>query len=259
MSDTTSLLLLCGIVFLAFWLGSLTGFGSTIFTLSLGAHLYPIDELLPIFAPVNLGLALYLVSRNRKHIETSFLLYRILPWMLAGFVVGFLLFLYWGKNPLLPRIYAGFVVLLAAAELYRWRSSSKPVPLASYLESGLLITSGVIHGLFSSGGPLLVYCTSRRIPDKRNFRGTMGAVWMVMGSLLVAGYSVEGYLDGESLSKSVFLLAPLAVGITVGEWCHTRVDAHRFRGIVYLLLCMVGLLLLLRNSQPSGVSVSEDF
>lgn len=49
---------------LAYTLEASTGFGSIVIALSLGALLLPIDQLLPVLEPLNIGMTGYLVSRH---------------------------------------------------------------------------------------------------------------------------------------------------------------------------------------------------
>ena len=69
-----SLLALCLIVLGAFTTEAAIGFGSTVLTVALGAHLFPIDRLLAAFVPVNVGLSAWLVLRNRHAIDGPLLL-----------------------------------------------------------------------------------------------------------------------------------------------------------------------------------------
>lgn len=58
----------------AYTLEASTGFGSIVIALSLGALLLPIDQLLPVLEPLNIGMTGYLVSRHWRLIDRGLLL-----------------------------------------------------------------------------------------------------------------------------------------------------------------------------------------
>src|SRR5690606_22466398 len=76
-------------ILLAYTLEALTRFGSIVIALSLGALLLPIDQLLPVLVPLNIGMTGYLVSRHWRLIDRRLLLGTILPGMLAGTLLGY--------------------------------------------------------------------------------------------------------------------------------------------------------------------------
>ena len=47
----------------------ISGFGSTIVTVSLGANIYPIDKIIFALFPLGITSNTYLVTRYRKHID----------------------------------------------------------------------------------------------------------------------------------------------------------------------------------------------
>lgn len=196
--------------------------------------------MLPVFVPLGLFLSAWIVSRSRAHVDLSLLRARILPWMGLGLVLGLALFER-ASHELLRRAFGAFVVTLAAVELWRLarerlvtREVSPPAAKAA------LLGAGVMHGLFSTGGPLLVWAVGQSLPDKRAFRATLQCVWLVMGGALCLAYAWNGHLDGRTLRATAALLPVLGLAIAAGEWAHHRLDEHRFRVIVYGLLLAAG-------------------
>lgn len=215
-------------------------------TLALGIHLFSLPELLPVFVPLGLFVSTWLVLRGRGFVDHRLLLRRILPWMGLGLVVGLAIFER-ASHELLRRAFAVFVVALAAVELWRLaregqvaREVSRPAATAA------LLGAGVMHGMFSTGGPLLVWALGKSLPDKRAFRATLSCVWLVLGTALCVAYAARGRLDAASLRATATLLPVLVVAIAAGEWAHHRLDEHRFRVLVYALLLATGASSLLR-------------
>ena len=229
-----------GIVALAFAAEATTGFGATVIALALGIHLYPLGELLPVFVPLGLFVSSWLALRGRAHVAKRLLLGRILPWMGLGLALGLVLFER-ASGEVLRRAFGAFVVALAALELWRLaRESTAPRELPPPAATAALLGAGVMHGMFSTGGPLLVWALGRSIPDKRAFRATLSCVWLVLGSALTTAYTLGGRVDLGTLQATGALLPILAVSIAAGEWAHHRLDERRFRVLVYGLLFASG-------------------
>lgn len=239
-------LVLAAIVCLAFVTEAALGFGATVVTVTLGAFIAPLDVLLPAFVPLNLLLSGYLLARHGRHVERRLLVRRIVPLMALGLPAGLWLF-HGGSEALLRTAFGVFVVVLSAAELLAGRGAAPRRPLAVGWQAVLLALAGVVHGAWATGGPLVVYVAGRELADKRVFRATLSALWLVMNAVLVVGYLVGGDLDAESLRLSGVLLAPLVLGIAAGEWVHGRVDAALFRRLVFGLLLAAGAALALRG------------
>ena len=78
-------------VLVAYTIEAITGFGSLVIALALGALLLPVPELLPVLVPLNVLMSGFLTWRNRQHIDRALLLKVILPLMLGGTLLGYLL------------------------------------------------------------------------------------------------------------------------------------------------------------------------
>lgn len=244
----TGFLMLMAVVPFAFFVEAVTGFGSIILTVALAAHFYPLQGLLPVLLPVNVALSLYIVTRHHEAVDWSVLLKRILPLMALGLPLGLLTF-HSQPGAWLQLGFALFVVALSALELARHAQVARglPRPLHPALEGTLLLAGGVIHGLYATGGPLVVYVASRSLPDKRRLRSTLSALWLLLNTVLLSSYAFSGALSGQTLTLSALLLVPLALGLGVGEWVHPRMPQGVFRLLVFMVLLAAGALLAARS------------
>ena len=229
-----------GIVALAFAAEATVGFGATVIALALGLHLYPLEQLLPVFVPLGLCLSAWLALRGRAHVDRRLLLARILPWMGLGLAVGLAVFER-ASGELLRRVFGAFVVTLAVLELWRLvRESGAARELPRPVATAALLGAGVMHGMFSTGGPLLVWALGRSLPTKRAFRATLACVWLALGSALTTAYALHGQVDAHTLAATAALVPVLAAAIGAGEWAHQRLDERRFRVLMYVLLLGAG-------------------
>lgn len=237
------------VVLLAFVTEAVVGFGSTVLVVTLSAHLYPLETVLAAYVPVNLLLSAYLVVRHHDGIDRRALKTRILPFVGLGMPLGLLLSPL-REGTLLRALFATFVLLIAAIELWRVlsaRAATNPRPLGLPATVAALVTGGVIHGIYGSGGPLVVYYASRALPDKRVFRSTLSALWLVMNAALLSSFIWSGLLTAQTCQLSLWLLPALALGVWVGERIHGKVAPRPFRIGVFSLLLVAGGALLARS------------
>ena len=208
--------------------------------LALGVHLFPLGELLPVFVPLGLFVSSWLALRGRAFVDRRLLLARILPWMGLGLGVGLAIFEH-ASHEALRRVFGAFVVALAGLELARIaRAREDRSAISPPAATAALLGAGVMHGMFSTGGPLLVWALGRSLAEKRAFRATLSCVWLVLGSALTLAYALNDRLDVRTLRATAALLPVLGLALAAGEWAHHRLDERRFRILVYLLLLAAG-------------------
>ena len=129
--------------------------------------------------------------------------------------------------------------MLAIKELLPARRVKPAPPMLPWT-----LAAGVIHGIFATGGPLLVYAMNAQKMDKATFRSTLALVWLSMAILLISSLLVAGKLTVSDSDNIGLLLLVLLASITLGEWLHHQVNAELFTRIINSLLLIGGLLLL---------------
>jgi hypothetical protein len=256
---------LAPIVVVAYTIAGASGFGAMVVALTLGAQLFPVADLLPVLVPLSVAGSATIVLRNRREVDRALLVRRVLPLMAAGAAAGV------AVAPLLvgaaaKRAFGALVVVLAAAEMVRaLRSAGEPAAEdASFAEDAppaegtarapdarpgwgaapWLLASGVTHGLFASGGPLLVYALSRLRLGKHAFRATLTAVWLVLNVGLTAVYAARGGIGAPEARAIGTLLPAVPLGVLIGDRIHDRLDPRKFRALVGALLALAGVGLL---------------
>jgi hypothetical protein len=247
------LALLIAIVTAAFTVEAAIGFGATVVTVALASLLVPIEAVLPAFVPVNVLLSGTLAVRWREHVDGRTLVARVLPAMAIGMPIGMVAFRNLDEHAL--RLALGvFVTLLSILELTARGGGAGPArPLGRGPEALVLAAGGVVHGAFATGGPLVVYALGRRMAsDKAAFRATLSLLWLVLNTVLVAGYVHDRTVTAASLALSAWMVPPLLVGLALGERLHRRASPEAFRRGVFALLLVVGLVLVGRAAVTLG-------
>ncbi|MEH6566852.1 MAG: sulfite exporter TauE/SafE family protein [Halopseudomonas sp.] len=229
-------------ILLAYTIEAITGFGSIVIALSLGALLLPIPAMLPVLVPLNIFMSGYLAWRNRQHIQWSLLLKLILPLMLIGMLLGYGL-RPWLDGQVLKALFGLLVLWFAGRELLRMFRGHESRAHPSWLSRILTLGAGVTHGLFASGGPLLVYALAGTTLDKSKLRATLISVWFGLNSSMTILFLLDGSLL-PSVPHILSYLPLLVIGVLLGEYLHHRLNEQRFRQVIYSLLVVTGVLLL---------------
>jgi uncharacterized protein len=239
-------LLLSCILAAAHAVETLTGFGATVIALSLGVRFVPVRNLVVALVLVGWVQSAWILLRSFRHIRGRLLLTRILPGCALGFPLGVWCFRTAGVEEL--RVILGlFVVGVSSLELLNLlRKRTGPRPLRPTAGLALLAGGGFFHGLFATGGPLVVYYASRILPDKSAFRVTLSVLWLILNSVLICLYASSGRLQGQGPALALCLMPAAALGILAGEKLHARVNEGTFRTLVQVVLLLTGLALLVR-------------
>ncbi len=229
-------------IFIAYSIEAITGFGSIVIALSLGALLLPIDTMLPILVPLNICMTGYLAYKHRQHIHWTTLFKLILPLMISGTLIGYFL-RPWLGDKTLQLLFGALIIWFSGRELWRSINGLKATQHKLWWTRCWMFLAGITHGLFASGGPLLVYSLTGIKLDKSQFRATLITVWLSLNSLLTLVFALDGSL-APSLSKVAMLLPVLVAGVLIGEFLHHRVNEVRFKQLVYGMLLFTGALLI---------------
>lgn len=232
------------IVALAFTSETALGFGATIITVALGSFFMPLNDLLPAFVPLNVGLSVVLVARTHSFASFRTLGLHVLPWMLLGLPLGII-----GARRLpeehLKLVFGVFVVMLAAIELTKKPPAPVDRPTYTIIDRALLGLGGIVHGAFATGGPMVVFVLGRTIgQQKAVFRATLSVLWLVLNTILLVTFIVEGRISGGSTRTTLFFAGSLAVGFGMGELLFRRVSGERFRSLVFAMLGAAGALMI---------------
>jgi uncharacterized membrane protein YfcA len=237
---------LSAIVLLAFVAEAAIGFGATVITVTLAVLLVPLKTILPAFVPINMLLSASILLRNRSHVRLDVLVREVAPLVVLGLGVGLWLF----RSPHLTALqlsFSLFVVALSVIELSRTRSEVVS-PLGGTVKQVLLALGGLVHGLFGTGGPMIVYVLQRRGLDKAELRATLALVWLCLNTALLANEWQLGLLGAPSLRLSMLLAVPLLPAMALGELLHRRLSPRRFTLGIFSLLLIAGLALGVRTA-----------
>jgi uncharacterized membrane protein YfcA len=108
-----------------------------------------------------------------------------------------------------------------------------------------LAIGGIVHGLFGTGGPMIVYVTRKKIADKTEFRATLAVLWIALNTILIVNFvAMERYPSPELM---LALGAAIIPGRLLGEYLHRALDPQKFERVVWVVLLVAGAVLALRS------------
>lgn len=227
------------VVFLANVIQAITGFAGTVLAMPFSMLLIGTDQAKAVLAVLTMLSCAVIAFQGRRHIRWREL-GRIVLFMAVGMAVGMAVY---ALAPLdvLKRVYGVVIVVIAVWNLV----SRRHAELSRGALTAILLASGVIHGMFVSGGALLVVYAAQTLPDKDEFRSTMAAVWVPLNAVLLIQLAWSGGVDQQTAALSAIALIPLAAAVAVGGWIGGRISQRSFMTLTYLLLAISGLSIVL--------------
>ena len=236
MTETAALTAL--VLFVAYLVRGIAGFGSGLIAIPLLALLHPITLVVPLVVLLDfLGSAAQGI-KGRESISWPDLA-PLLPFTLAGVLAA--LYLFASVAPERLELALGvFVVAFAVYQIL-------PLPPLSgsrlwAAPAGLL--GGFVGTLFGTGGPFYMMYLQVRGLDKSAARASFAAWFLVDGGLRLAGFAAVGMLSFSLAGTLALWLPAAALGLLVGGAVHVSIEARTFKYFISLLLVLSGYRLL---------------
>ena len=236
------------VVFVTNIIQGITGFAGTVLAMPPSVMLVGFETAKPILNVLGILAGLYVVITSRKYIDKKEFL-KIISVMLVGIICGmFLKSLLTGNDGVLYKILGAVVIAVGAAGIYKmfFKKGSIEKPQNKAVSAALLITSGVVHGMFVCGGPLLVSYLTGRIKDKHTFRATLSAVWVVLNTVIMIDDIRLGYFKNDVLILLAVSAVLLFGGMFVGSLLYKKMSREVFMKITYVLLVISGISLFIK-------------
>jgi len=223
----------------------ITGFAGTILAMTPSIMLVGYEQAKPILNALGLLAGLIIMFGGLRDVQWKELR-RIIPVMLAGIVFGSLMKPFLAANMKVMYIIFGVFILILAIKGLFLQNLNLISGKHKVLDYILLVLAGLIHGLFVSGGPLLIEYTSRRIRDRQQFRRTISSVWVVLNTIILCDDLRAGYWDLHLLKLFLCSVPFFLVGIGLGSFLCRKMNRSFFMILTYLLMGVSGVMILLK-------------
>ena len=238
--DVTTLLYAGGVLFLAYLVRGIAGFGSGLIAVPLLALRFPVTMVVPLVVLLDYIGSASQGIKNRGDIVWKDQL-PLIPFTLIGVGVGLFLLSTMSK-PGLGKALGGFVLIYAIYQL---------LPLPTLRGSRLFaipcgLLGGFIGTLFGTGGPLYVMYFNLRDIAKKRFRATFASNFLIDGMIRLGAYVMAGFFSATLLLSLVTALPVVGAGLYVGGRIHTQFSQETFKRFISVLLLVSGIALLLK-------------
>jgi uncharacterized membrane protein YfcA len=137
------------------------------------------------------------------------------------------------------------VVLVLIVALEWWRFTPRLAAPGWGLGAGVL--AGALGGAVGTPGPPVIVYSAAQGWSPRTMKANLLAFFIVNQGVILVGYWWADLLTREVWRLTAMLSVPAAIGVGIGVALFNRVDAVRFRQIVFGVLFVSGVVLLLRG------------
>ncbi len=229
------------IIFIAYVVKGLSGFGSGLIAIPLLAFMLPLTYVVPLLGLLSYSGTIMQSMQLRKQVAWRDI-WPLLPFSIFGVVVAIWLLV--TLDPLLLiRALGVFVFVYACYSL---------LPKINFSGSRLWAIpaggfAGVVGALFGTGGPFYVIYLRLRQLDKNQFRASIAMLFLIDGGVRIAGYTVSGLYTVNLLLMLLLLLPVLFLAMYTGNHLHLKLNQHRFNQLVSSLLLISGLMLVYKS------------
>lgn len=256
------------VIFLANIIQGITGFAGTILAMPFSIHLVGYSVAKPVLNVLGIIAGIYVVAGGYRNVNQK-QLKRVCVYMGIGILFGFLVKRFFvGHERMLYVALGIFVTAIGLRGLLAFikyalengfgaigksprKAKGSREEREDYIEKGmtgsaraLLLFSGVVHGIFVSGGPLIITYLSNHTRSKEEFRRTVSAVWIILNSMIFVSDLLAGYYTRETIMIQGISIPFLFGGMFLGGVLYKHMSQTVFTVLTYVLLCIAGVSLL---------------
>jgi len=239
---TINELVLCVVIlFVAYVIKGLSGFGSGLVAIPLLAFFLPLPFIVPVLALLSYTGTVYQSFTYRSDVVWRDL-WPLLPFSLAGITIALWLLVN-ADVTVLTFTLGIFIFCYAVYSLlpHDIKAGSR------WWAVGAGSSAGLIGALFGTGGPFYVLYLKMRQVNKQQFRATITMIFLVDGGARMFGYFYSDLFTHKMLLLALMLLPVLMLAMYVGQHLHIKINDQRFNQIVSSLLLMSGLSLTIKS------------
>lgn len=234
----------CVVLFVAQVVYVVFGFGSGLIAVGTLALVFPeLKDVVVVLLLVNLPAELLVSWKSRHEVR-----WRPIVGLGAGIAVGILV----GARVLSlsdPRIILTILgwFLIGVGLLFIKLPTGGRITPPSYLEVPTGLLSGLLTGLFGTGGPPLIVWYHLAATGKSAFRANLMTIFLLMTLVRVPSYAANGLVTAPRMWSALLVMPAVLAGAWAGHHLHLKISERTFRRLVSLLLAVLGLMLLIRN------------
>ncbi|MEO0407777.1 MAG: sulfite exporter TauE/SafE family protein [Cyanobacteria bacterium P01_A01_bin.135] len=234
-ADSTTIVWAVCTVFFAVMVQGIVGFGSALIAAPLLIRLLSPEVAIPLITLVGVAQQSVLWTAYRKAFNwqaTARLTLASIVTIPAGVVL-----LTDGSERMVLGLLGLITIGYALWELARFQLPELASPRWAYLFGGI---AGLLSGAYNiSGPPVVLYANCRRWPPEE-FKGNLQGFFLVNSALVLLSRGLQQQLTSQVWLLGIAALPAIALGGMAGVRLARRLDPHRFRQLILLLLIFLG-------------------
>lgn len=230
------------IIFFAFVVFGLTGFGSALIAMPLLIPLLGVDVATPLVAILALVAQVVMLIRFRDSISFS-TVWRLVLASLVGIPIGL---------TVVRQVDSGIVLtvlgcLLFAYGLYGLLRPSLPQIKNPRWAFAFGFVGGLLSGAYNTGGPPVVIYANLLRWSPAEFRSNLGGAFLLNSIVVVVAHGVSGHITASVLENALLAVPSTLVGMLASLWLEQFINQDTFRKLILVMLVVIGLQMILTN------------
>lgn len=178
------------IIFTAYVIKGLSGFGSGLVAIPLLAIFLPIPFIVPVLGLLSYSGTLMQSFSLRKHLAWK-MIFPLMPFSFLGIFIAV-----W----ILSTVDAGILIFYLGLFILFYASYSL-LPVQRFQQSRYWVVicgcfGGLVGALFGTGGPFYVVYLKTQQLNKAQFRATIASIFLIDGGARIVGYASGGFISG---------------------------------------------------------------
>ena len=214
---------------------SITGFAGTVLAMPVSIRLVGYDVARPVLNFIAIFICLFVVIFTFKSINWKKLLFLII-FVGIGFGLGYFISKINIDQNILLKIYGIIICIIALIFMF-----IPNLKIPKFLYPIILILAGILHFLYTSGGPLVIIYASSAFEDKDEFRSTLSFMWIILNSIVFVTNIVDGKFTIHIWLLCLVLSIVSIASFFIGKLIAKKLDQKVFMKITYALLFLSGL------------------
>jgi uncharacterized protein len=231
------------IIFIAFFFGSVFGFGSGLISVSILSILLGVKEGVTLLMIFQFLIGLILTFTIYKQLKFEHIKFLILG-LIIGLGVGMFL-LSTLDNQILKKILGIFILIYLIKELFFKKIEIRPKLKKQFgFLMGLL--AGFFQGLSGTGGPPLVIYYNTIFKEKKLFRAHLILTLLITNSIRIGPAWFSGLITNEIINLALIILPFFLISIYIGSKLHLKVEEDIYKKTIYVILFFSAISLIIK-------------
>ncbi|MFB5662450.1 sulfite exporter TauE/SafE family protein [Alteribacillus sp. HJP-4] len=217
-----------------------------IFVAATMASVFPARESIGIVLPMLITADLIAVSYYRRSVNWKTLL-SLLPWVLGGLFIGFLLLFFVESSRSIEVIIGAIVLIMVALQVFRDYGGAKwmnNMPRSIWFIGVMGTLAGFTTMIGNAAGPVMAIFLLAIALSKKEFIGTGAWFFLTVNLIKVPMYSGLGLITQDTIAFNAWLIPAILFGTYIGIKTLPLIPQRIFNIIILVLAAVGGLRLL---------------